>query len=534
MTTNPYNNATPGETASVPSEGGRSGRKQQIGLWLGPCLVLILLLISPPASLVEITGGEEQAHKAWYVLCLFSLMAVWWVTEALPIPVTALLPLVFLPMAGVAPLKAISGNYMHPVVVLLMGGFIVAKAIERWNLHTRIALNIVVRAGDRPSSLLAGFMVSGALMSMWISNSATSIMLMPIGISVAAALYADGAERRTFSCALLLAIAYSCSVGGLGTPIGTPTNLIAIGYLEETKGMTIGFGQWMSVGLPVVLIILPIMWWILTRVVFNLSTSNTHDGRNVVRDQIRALGAMTTPEKRTMAVLAFVAITWIFRGFLLPLKSEDLFLFPLLKALAADHFSESFLQCRPFSGLTDHMIAIIGVLLCFLIPSGDKKEQGGALLDWKTAESIPWGPLLLFGGGLALASVIRSSGLGGWFGAELSGLSVLPMILLIVVFTTFVIFLTEVMSNVATVSSLLPILGATALEIGINVELIAIPIALASSCAFMLPMATGPNAVVHGSGLVSMQEMTRAGLWINLVAIVVITGLSMILLPVLF
>ena len=533
MTTNPYNNASSGETASLPSEAGRFGRKQQIGLWLGPCLVLMLLLISPPASLVEVTGGEEQAHQAWYVLCLFSLMAVWWVTEALPIPVTAMLPLVFLPLAGVAPLKAISGNYMHPVVVLLMGGFIVAKAIERWNLHTRIALNIVVRAGDRPSSLLAGFMIAGALMSMWISNSATSIMLMPIGISVAAALYVDGAERRAFSCALLLAIAYSCSVGGLGTPIGTPTNLIAIGYLEETTGMTIGFGQWMLVGLPVVVIILPIIWWVLTRVVFNLSPATSHDASNVVRDQIRALGAMTTPEKRTLVVLAFVAITWIFRGFLLPLKSEDLFLFPPLKALAADYFSESFLQSQPFAGLTDHMIAIIGVLLCFLVPSGDKKGQGDALLDWKTAESIPWGPLLLFGGGLALASVIRSSGLGGWFGAELSGLSILPMILLILVLTTFVIFLTEVMSNVATVSSLLPILGAAALEIDIDVELIAIPIALASSCAFMLPMATGPNAVVHGSGLVSMQEMTRAGLWVNLAAIVVISGLSMILLPIL-
>ena len=423
---------------------------------------------------------------------------------------------------------------MHPVVVLLMGGFIVAKAIERWNLHTRIALNIVVRAGDHPSSLLAGFMIAGAAMSMWISNSATSIMLMPIGLSVAAALYVDGPERRQFACALLLAIAYSCSVGGLGTPIGTPTNLIAIGYLEETTGQSIGFGQWMLIGLPVVLLILPTIWWVLTRIVFKLQAPVTSDGRGVVREQINALGDMSTPEKRTVAILAFVALTWIFRGLLLPLKSEDLFLFGPLKNLAADHFSQAFLQSQPFAGLTDHMIAIMGVILCFLVPSGDKSQRGATVLDWKTAESIPWGPLLLFGGGLALASVIRSSGLGAWFGDELSGLSVLPLILLILVFTTFVIFLTEVMSNVATVASLLPILGATALEIGIDVELIAIPIALASSCAFMLPMATGPNAVIHGSGLVSMQDMTRAGLWINVISIFIITIISIIILPVMF
>ena len=508
--------------------------KQKIGLYLGPIMVAALMLVGPPASLLEATGGPTSAGQAWSVLCLFVLMAVWWVSEALPIPVTALLPMVFLPLVSVAPLKDVSGNYMHPVVVLLMGGFIVAKAIERWNLHTRIALNIVARAGDRPSSLLAGFMAAGALMSMWISNSASSIMLMPIGISVAAALYADGPERKTFSCALLLAIAYSCSLGGLGTPIGTPTNLIAIGYVEDTTGMSISFVQWMAVGLPVVILLLPVIWWVLTRFVFDLKAPQKADGQLIIKEKIDALGPISVPEKRTIMILSLVALTWVFRAPLQPLKVEDLFLFAPLKTAAAGLFDARFLSSKPFAGLTDHLIAIIGVLLCFLVPSGRKTDDGEAILNWKTAESIPWGPLLLFGGGLALASVIRSTGLGGWFGDQLSGLSVLPLILLILIFTTFVIFLTEVMSNVATVASLLPILGATALAVGINVEMIAIPIALASSCAFMLPMATGPNAVIYGSGLVRMEDMTRAGLWINLISIAVITACSMLLLPLVF
>lgn len=504
------------KTDSIVSSRSEEGAlRRKIGLILGPFLVCLLLLLGPVQGLVDLAGSAEQAWNAWLVLCLLTLIAVWWVTEAMPIPVTALTPLVFLPLTGVQSMKETSAEYMHPIIVLLMGGFIIAKAIEHWDLHKRIALNIVKFVGFKPSKLIGGFMIAGAILSMWISNSATCIMLTPIALSVASAVLGEGSLNNPFTYALLLGIAYACSVGGLGTPVGTPTNLIIIGYLNDTIGMDISFGQWVAIGVPVIICVVPLVWLSLTKFIFKVETTemDSANGQAVVEAELKALGGLTVPEKRVLIVFSVIAFLWCFRRLL-----TDISIFGL----------------QPFSGLTDHVTAILGVLLCFLIPSGAQKDdkKGQALLDWKTAESIPWGPLLLFGGGMSLAYAIRTSGLADWVGLELGALANMPLILLVILLTTFVIFITEVMSNVATASTLMPVLGAAALSSGLPVELLALPIAMAASCAFMLPTATGPNAVVFASDQISLPTMVRAGFISNCLAIPIIAILSLILAPI--
>lgn len=508
--------------------------RQLLGLFSGPLLFLILLLVGAPDALITQSGSEAAANAAWGVLAVLVLMIVWWVTEAVPIPVTALLPLVAFPLLGIQSIKETSAEYMHPIVVLLMGGFIVAKAIERWNLHTRIALNIVTRVGSRPSMIIGGFMFAAALMSMWISNSATSIMLTPIALSVAAAIYGKDHRSEAFTFALLIGIAHACSIGGLGTPVGTPTNLIVIGFLEETSGTPISFAQWMMIGVPTVLLMVPIAWFVLTRIAFKLKDHDAELGQDTLLARKHALGNMTRPEVRTLMVFAVVAGLWIFKQPLQGIRVGDVLIFEFVKEPIAQLFGDTALSAKPFGGLTDHITAIIGVILCFLVPAGSTSEPTQKVLDWKTAESIPWGPLLLFGGGLSLAMAIRTSGLGDWFGQELSGLASLPVFVVVLLVTCFVVFLTEVMSNVATAASLMPILGATALAAGIDLELMGVPIALAASCAFMLPTATGPNAVIFASDTVSLPTMARAGFLVNVAAIIVITAITLIMVPRIF
>ncbi|MEO0818625.1 MAG: DASS family sodium-coupled anion symporter [Pseudomonadota bacterium] len=479
--------------------------RQGIGLWLGPALAIAIQLLPLPDALVETTGSLDGARDAWIVLSLVALMAVWWISEAIPIPVTSLLPMVVLPLFGVLSMKATAAEYMHPVVVLLMGGFIIAKAVERWNLHARIALNIVARVGDHPAMLIAGFMAAAALLSMWISNTATSIMMMPIALSVATAVLGPGRLDAPFTYALLLGIAYACSIGGLGTLVGTPTNLIVVGYLNETAGFDISFAEWMMLGLPAVLVMVPLAWLVLTRFAFSIKAHETPSAQNVVQEQLDALGPVRMPEIRTLIVFGLIAFLWVFRQ---PLTKTEIGGF------------------APLGGMTDHLIAIFGVVLCFLVPAGNKDDPKARLLDWPTAESIPWGVLLLFGGGMSLAAAISATGLGGWIGGELGGLAALPILVVIAALTAFVIFATEVTSNIATASALMPVLGAVALTTGLPVELLAVPLALAASCAFMLPMATGPNAVVFATGKVSLPTMARAGFVLNLLGIVVISALS--------
>jgi len=523
------------EETEIEDTGSLNSIRGRIGLFLGLSVFLLLMLLGAPISLEKLmqeSGGSP--FIAWSVFCVLCLMAIWWVTEAVPIAVTSLIPIVAFPLIGIQSVKATSADYMHPIVVLLMGGFIVAKAIERWDLHKRIALNVTTFVGAKPSMLIGGFMAAGAMMSMWISNSATTIMLTPIAISVAASIYGSGEDGLSFKYALLLGIAFACSIGGLGTPVGTPTNLIIIGYLNETTDLDITFSQWMQIGVPTVLILVPIAWFVVSKVAFKIPEIDGSSGREILLERKRLLGKMTSAEKRTVLIFAFVAFLWMFKKPLNGLTFENLFIVPGLQSWAASVWGDEVLAMKPLGGLTDTVTAIIGVLLCFLIPAGKSAKKGARILDWETAESIPWGPLLLFGGGLSLATAIRGSGLGQWFGAELSAFAGLPTLVLVMLITAFVIFLTEVMSNVATAASIMPVLGAAALASGIDIELIAAPIALAASCAFMLPMATGPNAVVYASGSVPLPVMAKAGVTLNIISIFVITAISLVIAPMVF
>lgn len=513
--------ATAPETA-VTGPGFRPG-------WIAAGIVtaLAIQLIEPPGEL----SGE-----AWAVVSLTVLMVMWWVSEAVPIPVTSLLPLVVLPLSGVMTIGEASAGYSNPTVILLLGGFIIAKSIERWRLHERLALNVVARSGDRPEGLLAGFMIASALLSMWISNTATAIMLAPIALSVAATQasngHSDGQAPPGLALALLLGVAYGCSIGGLGTPVGTPTNLIVLGYLQSNLGVTISFAQWMVFGVLAIAVLLPAAWLVLRLWALPVLPSRVPLAQAeaeaapyepdwpestpvgpTVQERLARLGPMSVPERRIAWVFALVALLWVFSRPLSQLSLGGLV---------------------PFGGLTDHVIAILGAILLFVIPSGSAGQKRTALLDWATASRIPWGVILLFGGGLSLAAAISGSGLSTYLGDQMTALTTLPVLVLVACLVTFVLFATEVTSNVATASALMPVVGAVALGGNVDPVLLAVPVALAASCAFMLPMATGPNAIVFATGKVSMGQMAGIGLRLNLIAIVLLSGLGAYVAPLFF
>lgn len=473
-----------------------------VGLWLGPLLAIALQFLPVPAGLDT---------DSWIVVSLVVLMATWWVVEAIPIAVTALLPLVILPMCGVMPISTAAGPYSSPIVLMLLGGFIIATSVQRWGLHKRIALNIVSRSGTSASGIVAGFMIAGAVLSMWISNSATTIMLAPIAVSVAYAILGPAARGAPLTIAILLGLAYGASIGGIATPVGTPTNLIVIGYLEQQVGVTISFSEWMSIGVPVVLLMLPACWLTVTKFGIRLGPIKAVDGHDAIRQQLASLGTMSVPERRVLWTFVIIALAWILRQ---PLNKLDIN------------------GMLPFAGMTDHVIAIAGAVVLFLIPAGDNRKPASRLLDWETAVQIPWGVILLFGGGLSMAKAITTTNLATWLGEALVAVTSLPMLGLIFVLVVFVIFSTELVSNVATASMLLPVIGALAVVGGIDPVLLSLPIAMAASCAFMLPIATGPNAVAFSTGEVSIPQMVSVGLILNLMGIVLISLAIYFLAPV--
>ncbi|WP_300396562.1 SLC13 family permease [Henriciella sp.] len=472
---------------------------KSVGLVLGPALALILLLAGAPESL---------SFAAWGTACLLVWMAVWWATEAIPIPATSLLPLVVLPLIDAGSPKAVGADYMNHIVVLLLGGFVIAMGIERWDLHKRIALNVVARVGTAPKALIMGFMIATALLSMWISNTASTLMMVPIALSAAGAL---GGDTHKFTAALLLGICYAASIGGVATPIGTPTNLIAINWLQAEAGATIGFPQWMAFGIPAAILLVPVAWWSVTRGLPKLG--NGAAVRDDVRHQLHALGKMTAPEARAAGIFGLIAFLWVMR--LLIVRGLESAGWPLLST---------------YSGAqVDMMIAIFGAVLMFLIPAGAGERR--ALLNWEEAEKLPWGVLILFGGGIALGNAVSRTGLSTWIGEQLGVLSVLPPIFFIAAVVTLVIFLTELTSNVATMTTLAPILGALAIGIGTAPESLLGPAAVAASCAFMLPVATAPNAIIYASGEVAMADMMKRGLRVNLIGIVIITAIGYFIAP---
>lgn len=472
---------------------------RKIGFAAGPTLAALMLFAGVPDGL---------SFAAWATGALLVWMAIWWATEPIPIPATSLLPLIILPLVGAGTPRAIGANYAHHIVLLLLGGFIIALGIERWGLHKRIALNIVSRVGTAPKALIFGFMAATALPSMWISNTATTLMMVPIALVAADAL---GDKTGRFTTALLLGVCYAASIGGVATPIGTPTNLIALDFLTETTGTDIGFVAWMGFGIPALLLLIPAAWWSVTRGLANLPDGDK--ALAAVKQQKSVLGRISGPEKRAALVFAFIALLWVSRlGLVNALASAG---WPLLKS---------------FSGAqVDMMIAMLGAMLMFTLPAGGGEKR--ALLTWKEAETLPWGVLILFGGGIALGSAVRDTGLSLWLGEQLGGLSFLPPIVFIAAVVGLVIFLTELTSNVATMTTLAPILGALAVAVGVAPASLLAPAAVAASCAFMLPVATAPNAIIYATDKVPVGAMIRAGLRVNLIGIVIIAAIGFWIAP---
>lgn len=500
----------PDATHQTPVTGGLDvffSYPQKFGLITGIGLLGLTIFAPAPADMSE---------AAWRTAGVALLLAVWWATEVIPIPATSLLPILLFPALGVMSMEQSTAPYAAAPIFLLLGGFIIATGLAKWNLHRRLALNILVRVGDSPSALIAGFMGATAVISMWISNTASTLMMIPIALSLAGEMSRNtDAEHRRFLLCLILGIAYAASIGGLGTIIGTPPNLFVVSFMKQHYQVDISFIDWMMLGIPVVIVMTTLTWLVLTHWAFSFALPGERISKSVIVDELDKLGPLTRPEKRLTFVFMLTAAAWILR---VPVQEQ----FEILL------------------WLNDAMIAVGSAVLMFIIPAGDApsrqsahstEQRQSALMDWDTASKIPWGVLLLFGGGLSLASAIKNSGLGEWIGTGLSGLPQLDLIFMILILVTLVIFLTELTSNTATTATLLPILAVLAASSGIDPMLLFAPTALAASCAFMLPVATAPNAVVYSTGQVTIAQMASAGFKLNLVAIMIVTGLSYLLVP---
>jgi sodium-dependent dicarboxylate transporter 2/3/5 len=442
---------------------------RRIALVAGPALAL---------AAVWLALGTGQSPDRAVVLAVAVTCVVWWIFEPIPIPVTSLLPLAVLPLAGVLTPAQVGQAYGSPLILLLLGGFLLSKSMESSGAHRRIALGMIRLFGAHsPRRLVLGFMAAAAVLSMWISNTATTLMLLPVALAVL-----EGAEaRERLAVPLLLGLAYAASVGGVGTPIGTPPNLIFMQIYEDYTGQAVSFTRWMSWGVPVVLILVPLMAWSLTR---NLGAA--------ARLELPEVGAWRPAERRVMLIFALTGLAWITRG-------------------------EPFGGWSSWFGLpgaNDASVALLAVVLMCLVPDG----RGGRLLDWERASQIPWGVLLLFAGGICLARGFVASGLSDLLGELLATFTAMPTLLLMLLVCLVVTFMTETTSNTASTTLLMPVLAAAALAAGMAPELIMVPAAMSASCAFMLPVATAPNSVVFGSGLISTARMAREGLLLNFLA----------------
>jgi sodium-dependent dicarboxylate transporter 2/3/5 len=477
--------------------------RSQVGLLLGPALFLLVLLLPVP---------DGMSPAGLRVAAVTVLMAVWWISEAIPIPATALLPIALFPLLGVMSGSEVTRSYAHHLIYLFLGGFLIAVTMEKWNLHHRIALHTIRIVGVTPHRIVLGFMLATAFLSMWISNTAATMMMVTIAAAVLREVSSeirqgpDGINTQPgglrFGTALMLGIGYAASIGGVATLIGTPPNAILAGVVEKTYGYTLSFLEWMSFGLPLSMVMLLLSWLYLTKIVFRSEVYQLPGGRAFILQQIDSLGPMSRQEKQVAAVFSTVALLWVLHGLLNP---ENLKM------------------------VKDSTIAICGALLLFVIPVDLKKRE--FLLDWKTAVSIPWDIIILFGGGFALAQGFSDSGLTHWLAEQLSVLRGIDMVLIIAAVVLLVIFLTEVTSNTATASLLLPVMGGLAAAIGVHPFGLMVAAVVAASFAFMLPVATPPNAIVFSSRYVTIPQMVKAGLWLNLLGVVLITLFVYFVLP---
>ncbi len=462
----------------------------------GPLLGAAIFLLVPDTYL-DRTGEVAQLGSAGRVSAgLAAWMALWWLTEVVPLWATALLPLVVLPLAGAASIIGATRPYLHPLIFLFLGGFILALSMERWGLHRRFAFRLLRVAGIRPRNVVAAFMGATALLSMWVSNTATAMMMLPIALSVLDV--AGEEDGGALPVCLLLGIAYAASIGGIGTLIGTPPNLFLASYARDHLGLEISFVRWLGVGLPLVAVFLPLTWLLLTRVLHPLGDAEIGGGAARILDGHRP-GPMGRGERATLVVFCLTAAAWITR--------------PLLAGIELG-------GVRPLEGLNDTWIALVGAGVLFLIPVGGTPRR--FVMDLGTARRVPWGILILFGGGLSLAVALDANGVGAWLGSLVAGLDRLPGPMLVVLVTAMVIFLTELTSNTATTASLVPILAGVAPGLGVPPLMLVIPAAIAASCAFMMPVATPPNAIVFGSGRLTIRQMARTGFSLNLIGVALI------------
>jgi solute carrier family 13 (sodium-dependent dicarboxylate transporter), member 2/3/5 len=538
--------------AMPPTQPARA--RSRIHLWgrlAGPLAAVACALLLP-SEYVDLAGAAHSFSFAGKVtLALGVWMAIWWVTEAFDLAVTALLPPVVLPLTGAASLAAAAAPYASGIVFLMMGGFLLALSMQRWGLDRRIALLTLRLVGSRPTNMVGGIMLAGGLMGGFVSNSAQAAMLLPIGLSLIALVRSarspapgpaapaapaptpPDAHERNFAVCMMLGIAYTCSISGVTTLIGTPPNAFLAAFVRDEIAapyrMEISFARWMLIGVPLAAVFLPLAWLLLTRVFFPISNRPVEGGKAFVRDTYTQLGSMQRPEWCTLIVFMLMVLAWLLRPALMTLELGG----------AA--------PWRPLAGLSDPIIAMAGALLLFVIPAGRAarpaiaahpgtstgdnpstppapahREPRTFVMDWRTAAKLPWGVLILFGGGLSLAAAIEANGVTEFVAAHMGLLKGLPPIVLLVITILSVTLFSELASNTATATTLVPILAAMAPALGVHPYFLIVPATLAASFAFMLPAGTPPNAIVFGSGHVTMRQMCWAGIWMNLLGAVLV------------
>lgn len=495
--------------------------RRRIGLFAGLILALLTFYFFPSSGADQVNEAGRLAAEASgkefaeisdlglrTVAAAAVLLGIWWMTEAIPLAATALLPLVIFPAMQVASFKEVAAPYASDTIYLFMGGFMLALTMQKWNLHRRIALAVVLMVGTRPRQLILGFMIATGFLSMWVSNTATAVVMLPIGMSVmglVSGLVGGMSKVKRFATALMLGIAYAASIGSVATIIGTPPNALLVAYLADSHGINIGFAQWMLVGLPLAVVLMGFAWWLMAFVLFPPEVSDIPGGRELISTEWKKLGKFSRSEALVGVIFVLTAAAWVFVPVLLKYTGTKLV-------------------------ISDALISMVAATLLFLIPA---ERKGQRLLDWQTANQLPWDVLLLFGGGLSLSSMFSKLGLSIWIGEQVKGLSVLPVVVLVAGVSLLIIFLTELTSNTATAAAFLPIMGGVATGIGItdgnplNVMLLVVPVALSATFAFMLPVATPPNAVAYGSGYIQMGDMVKTGIWLNLAGVVLITAVML-------
>lgn len=472
---------------------------KKLGLFLGP--VLFLILINLPFELVSEQGDKVIGVAVW--------MIIWWITEATSISVTALLPLLLFPLLKIMPVGDVGANYGSPIIFLFFGGFVLALALEKVNLHKRIALNIIRITGTTPNKVVLGFMIATASLSMWISNTATTVVMLPIAMSVISLLIddEDGFTKsdQNFALSVMLGIAFSANAGGIATVIGTPPNSVMIGLLENEYNIVISFLKWMVIGLPFSIIMIAIIYWVMVKVMFPNKQLKFAASKEVIHTELKKLGPMSGREKMVLAIFGVTVFLWIFRTVINGI-------FPDLK-------------------LNDTIISMAGAIAMFAVPYNLKK--GDFIITWKDTSKLAWGILILFGGGLALAKGMAVSGIVDMVSAAIAD-SDISILFTAVLLIFLMLFMTELMSNVALVAVLAPVVAGIAIGLDIPVLYLLIPVTMASSCAFMLPMATPPNAIVFASGYIKVHEMARVGVILNLIAVALLVVLFQFVIPLLF